>query len=128
MIQLTLAASFFVGIHFLIAGTRWRDRLIAKYGERIYRGGFSILSLAGLVWLIYAYRHAPYIETWGQLAWFKPVAALLMLIAFILAVTGCDIVRPRSTRTPFRGRRHKACYASPGILPVGNRLWAAARD
>ncbi|BBA34563.1 uncharacterized protein sS8_2615 [Methylocaldum marinum] len=94
MIQLTLAALFFVGIHFLIAGSRGRDRLIAKYGERMYRGGFSILSLAGLFWLIYAYRHAPYLETWGQLAWFKPVAALLMLIAFILAVTGITTPSP----------------------------------
>ncbi|MGX2041550.1 NnrU family protein [Methylocaldum sp. MU1018] len=88
MIQLTLAAAFFVGVHFLIAGTRWRGRLVARYGEHIYRIGFSSLSLLGLIWLIGAYRHAPYLETWGQLAWFKPVAALLMLLAFILAVAG----------------------------------------
>jgi uncharacterized membrane protein len=94
MIQLTFAAAFFVGIHFLIAGTRWRDRLIETYGERIYRIGFSSLSLLGLVWLIYAYRHAPYIETWGQLAWFKPVAAILMLVAFILAVAGVTTPNP----------------------------------
>ncbi|WP_077731219.1 NnrU family protein [Methylocaldum sp. 14B] len=94
MTQLTLAALFFVGIHFLIAGTRWRDRLIEKYGERIYRIGFSSLSLLGLVWLIYAYRRAPYIETWGQLAWFKPVAALLMLVAFFLAVVGLTTPNP----------------------------------
>jgi len=94
MIQLTLAALFFVGIHFLIAGTRWRDRLIEKYGERVYRIGFSSLSLLGLVWLIYAYRQAPYIETWGQLMWFKPIAALLMLVAFILAVAGVTTPNP----------------------------------
>jgi len=130
MIQLTLAASFFVGIHFLIAGTRWRDRLVGKYGERVYRIGFSVLSLLGLFWLIYAYRHVPYIETWGQLAWFKPVAALLMLIAFILAVAGVTTPNPTavsgesllSEEEPARGilriTRH------PFLWGVG--LWAAA--
>ncbi|HYE37011.1 NnrU family protein [Methylocaldum sp.] len=128
MIQLTLAALFFIGIHFLIAGTRWRDRLVARYGERVYRIGFSSLSVLGLFWLIYAYRHAPYIETWGQLAWFKPVAALLMLVAFILAVTGVTTLNP--TAVNGESRLYEAEPAR-GILRVtrhpflwGVGLWA----
>ncbi|CAI8912422.1 NnrU family protein [Methylocaldum szegediense] len=129
MIQLTFAAAFFVGIHFLIAGTRWRDRLITRYGERIYRGGFSILSLAGLVWLIYAYRQAPYIETWGQLQWFKPIAAFLMLIAFILAVAG--VTTPNPTAVDGEPLLYEAEPAQ-GMLRItrhpflwGIALWAA---
>jgi uncharacterized membrane protein len=94
MLQLTLAALFFVGIHFGIAGTQLRDRLVARQGESVFRAGFSLLSILGIVWLASAYSDAPYIETWGQLAWFKPVAAALMLVAFLFAVTGLTTRNP----------------------------------
>ena len=94
MLQLIAAAAFFVGIHFGISGTKLRDRLIARYGEATFRAGFSVLSLLGIVWLAYAYGQAPYIETWGQLTWVKPVAAVSMLIAFLLVVTGITTKNP----------------------------------
>lgn len=94
MLQLTLAALFFVGIHFGIAGTKLRDTLIARQGEATFRAGFSLLSILGILWLGYAYSQAPYLETWGQLTALKPVAAALMLIAFILVVTGLTTKNP----------------------------------
>lgn len=94
MLQLILAALFFVGIHVGIAGTKLRDTLVARQGEAAFRAGFSLLSLLGLIWLGYAYSQAPYVETWGQLAWFKPVAAALMLIAFLLVVSGVTTKNP----------------------------------
>jgi uncharacterized membrane protein len=94
MIQLILAAAFFCGIHFVISGTRLRDVLIGRFGEKAFRAGFSLLSLLGLGWLIHAYGQAPYIETWGQLGWFKPAAALLMLPAFVLVVAGISTPSP----------------------------------
>ena len=42
----------------------------------------------------HAYRVAGYIETWGQLVWFKPIAALLMLVAFFLVVLGVATPNP----------------------------------
>lgn len=94
MIQLILAAAFFTGIHFFISGTRWRAALVARFGENAFRGGFSLLSIAGLIWLIRAYGQAPYIETWGQLAWFKPVAVALMLPAIFLVVASFTTPNP----------------------------------
>lgn len=94
MVQLILAALFFVGIHVGIAGTRLRNRVVDRFGEVVFRGGFSVLSLLGLFWLIAAYRQAPYIETWGTLGWFKPVAAGLMLVAFVLVVSGLTTRNP----------------------------------
>lgn len=94
MIQLILAALFFLALHFGVAGTPLRARLIAQLGENIYRAVFSLLSLAGISWLAHAYRAAGYVETWGQLGWFKPVAAGLMLIAFLLAVLGVTTPNP----------------------------------
>lgn len=88
MIQLVLAATFFLGLHFGVAGTALRDRLIAQWGAKAYHAVFGSLSLAGLFWLLHAYRAAPYVETWGQWGGFKPVAAALMLLAFVFAVVG----------------------------------------
>lgn len=94
MTQLILAATFFVGIHVGIAGSRWRDRLVERFGERTFRAVFSLLSVAGIYWLILAYRQAPYIETWGQIGGFKPVAAVLMALSFLLVVAGLTTRNP----------------------------------
>lgn len=94
MTQLILAAVFFVALHVGVAGTSLRTRAVATLGETGYRGAFSLLSLLGIYWLAHAYRGAGYLETWGQLAWFKPIAAILMLAAFLLAVLGIATPNP----------------------------------
>jgi uncharacterized membrane protein len=71
MASLVLAAFFFAGIHLGIAGTRLRDSVIGAIG-RAYRAVFSMASLTGLIWLIFAYNHAPYLPTWGIPEWWKP--------------------------------------------------------
>jgi uncharacterized membrane protein len=126
MLFLVLAAIFFAGIHLGVAGTTWRDRAVAALGEGAYRAVFSIASLAGIIWLVMAYRHAPYVTTWGVPAWWKPVAIMLMLPAFLLAVTGLTTLNPtivgeegRVARPPegiVRVTRH------PFLIGVG--LWA----
>lgn len=45
MIELALATAFFLAIHFGIAGTTARDRLIARLGFAPYRGAFSLFVL-----------------------------------------------------------------------------------
>jgi len=127
MLSLVLAAIFFAGIHLGIAGTTWRDRAVAALGEGAYRAAFSIVSLAGIIWLVMAYRHAPYVTTWGVSVWWKPIAIMLMLPAFLLAVIGLTTSNPtivgeerRVARPPegiVRVTRH------PFLIGVG--LWAA---
>ena len=94
MTQLILAALLFIALHVGVSGTSARGRAIEKLGENVYRAAFSLLSLFGIVWLAHAYRVAGYIETWGQLAWFRPIAALLMLVAFLLVVLGMATPNP----------------------------------
>ena len=94
MTQLILAALFFIALHVGVSGTSARGRAIEKLGENVYRAVFSLLSLLGIVWLAHAYRAAGYIETWDQLAWFKPIAAFLMLVAFLLVVLGMATPNP----------------------------------
>jgi len=92
--QLILAAIFFITLHVGVAGTFVRDRTIKKMGEKAYRGAFSLFSLLGIFWLAHAYKVADDIETWGQLVWFKPIAAPLMLVAFLFVVFGVTTPNP----------------------------------
>jgi uncharacterized membrane protein len=91
---LVAAAVFFLGIHFGVSGTRLRDRLVAALGEKLYRGLFALASLIGLIWLISAYGRAPHLPLWGQLVSLKPVAAPLVLLAFVFVAVGLATPSP----------------------------------
>ena len=59
MLNLIAASTYFLLIHFGVSGTKLRDTLVARLGDGPYRGAFALASLLGLVWMGYAYRHAP---------------------------------------------------------------------
>ena len=125
MISLTLAALFFVGIHVCISGTTLRDDLVRRIGEQGFRGLFSMLSLAGMVWLVQAYRGAPLIELWGPVFVLRPVALLLMLVAFVFVVVGVTTSSP----TAVGGERQlESDEPARGILRVTRHpfLWGVA--
>jgi uncharacterized membrane protein len=126
MLSLVLGAICFTGIHFGIAGTPLRDSAIAALGEGAYRVVFSIVSLAAIVWLVMAYKDAPYVATWGIPEWWKPIAIILMLPAFLLAVIGLTTPNPTSV-----GQEGRVARLPEGIVRVtrhpfliGVGLWA----
>jgi len=126
MLSLVLGAIFFAGIHLGVAGTALRDRAIAALGEGAYRAVFSIASLVGIIWLVVAYTHAPYVATWGIPEWWKPIAMILMLPAFLLAVIGLTTPNPTSV-----GQEGRVARSPEGIVRVtrhpfliGVGLWA----
>jgi uncharacterized membrane protein len=91
---LVLAAAFFVGIHVGIAGTRVRDTLAARLGEQGYLGIFSLVSFVGLIWLTTAYADAPYVAMWGQVPQLRPLALVVVSVAFVLVVIGLTTPSP----------------------------------
>jgi uncharacterized membrane protein len=126
MTLLVLAAVFFVAVHLGIAGTRLRDRVIATLGLRLYMAAFSLASVAGLAWLVVAYRGAAYVATWGLLEWWKPVAIVLMLPAVLLVVIGLTTPNPTSV-----AQESRVAEPPAGIVRVtrhpfltGVALWA----
>ena len=126
MTSLFLAALFFLLIHLGVAGTRLRDRVVGAVGLRGYMVAFSIASVAGIAWLIGAYRAAPYAETWGWLEWWKPVMIALMLPAFLLFVIGLTTPNPTAV-----GQENLVSRPAEGIVRVtrhpfltGAALWA----
>ncbi|XSG84263.1 MAG: NnrU family protein [Methylohalobius sp. ZOD2] len=94
MLQLILAAAFFLGIHLGVSGTGLRFKLIESYGEKPYRIAFAIAASLGLIWLVYAWRGAPYLPLWGQPAIFRYLAVGLMPVAFYLVVVALTTKNP----------------------------------
>ena len=87
MTSLVLAAFTFGGLHLFISGTRLRDRLIARLGERTYRALYSLISAVALGWLILAYARVRVVMP-TPLPGLKGAADLLVLVAFVLVVLG----------------------------------------
>lgn len=87
MTTLALAALTFIALHLLVSGTRLRDVLVARLGERAFRGLFSLATAVVLGWLIWAYGQArtPALTPFMELRW---LAAALMFIAFLFIVLG----------------------------------------
>lgn len=87
MLELTMAALAFAALHLLVSGTRLRDVLVGRLGERAYAGAFSLASAVLLGWMIYAYVHArvPAVTPLHDWRW---LAAIAMFIAFVLIVLG----------------------------------------
>ncbi len=130
MLDLIAASVYFLLIHFGISGTRLRDALIARIGAGPYRGAFAFASVVGLVWMIYAYRHAPAAPLWGFLYGFRPAAYVLVFIAFLFAVIG--LATPSPTRVGMESKLAQGPEMVRGMLRItrhpflwGVALWAA---
>jgi uncharacterized membrane protein len=96
ILSLVGAVVFFVGWHFGVSSTRLRAVLVDRFGEKGFAGLFSLVSLAGLVWIIVAYRAAPVIWLWGRPEW----AVWLVIVAMPVALTMIFGVGPKNTLGP----------------------------
>jgi uncharacterized membrane protein len=126
MLNLIAASAYFLLIHFGVSGTKLRDRLVARLGEGPYRGAFALASLLGLVWMGYAYQHAPSIPLWGLLLGFRPAAYVLVLIAFIFVVIG--IATPSPTRVGMESKLAQGADIAQGMVRITRHpfLWGVA--
>lgn len=83
---LMIAALVWVGVHVGIAGTAVRGALVARTGEAGFRIGYSLVSVAAIVFLVQAWQAAETTPLWFAPAWLRWILALIMLPAFILFV------------------------------------------
>jgi uncharacterized membrane protein len=126
MLNLIIASAFFLLIHFGVSGTRLRDGLVTRLGAGPYRGAFALASIIGLVWMSYAYRHAPTVELWGLQLGFRPAAYVLVLIAFLFVVIG--ITTPSPTRVGMESTVGQGSEAARGMVRITRHpfLWGVA--
>jgi uncharacterized membrane protein len=86
-LALIVGLVLFLGIHAFTMNRSERARLIRRMGETRYRLTYSLLSLTGLVLIIYGYgvyRSSGEVPIWFPPFWTRHVTFSLMLIAFIL--------------------------------------------
>jgi uncharacterized membrane protein len=128
MLNLVVAALFLIGTHLGIASTSLRGQLVARVGEGLYRGLYSLLALMAIIWLVSAWQAAPVVQLWEGGPGVRHLAAALMPLAFLLVV--CAVTAPNPTVV---GQRPDPDAASPavGITRVtrhpfmwGVALWA----
>lgn len=116
MTLLILGLVLFLGAHSVrIVADDWRTAQIARIGEAKWKGLYALLSLAGLVLIVWGFGQARLdpVVVWSPPAWTRHAASLLVLPAFVLIVAG-----------NLRGTRMKAAVGHPMVL--GTKIWALA--
>ncbi|WP_118179985.1 NnrU family protein [Paraburkholderia phosphatilytica] len=87
MALLIIGLVMFLGVHSVrIVAEPWRRAQIERLGERRWKNRYSVVSLIGLVVLIYGYglaRREP-VVLWAPPVWGPHLAALFTAVAFIL--------------------------------------------
>jgi uncharacterized membrane protein len=100
MIEFALSLAVFLAAHVAPAALGLRERMISAVGRRSYIIGYSLASIALLVWVISAAQRAPYVELWPPAPWRHAAPILTMPIA--LAMIGAGSVRRNPLSLAFR--------------------------
>ncbi|WP_295644685.1 NnrU family protein [uncultured Methylibium sp.] len=114
---LLLGLVLFLGVHSLrIVAEPWRTRVLAQRGgEKRWKLGYTLMSLAGFALIVWGYglaRQQP-MPLWEPPTFMRHVAALLMLPSFVLLA---------AAYVP--GNRLKARLHHPMVISV--KVWAFA--
>ncbi len=100
MINLFAAAIAFVVIHLFVAGTKIRDIIVTRVGAGAYAGLFSAASVAGLIWLGFAYGGARGADGdalfWVATPLTKAFQLVIQIVAFVFVVIGLTTRNPTS--------------------------------
>ena len=116
MTFLVLGLILFLGVHSMrIVADDWRTAQVARFGEKSWKGLYSLVSLAGFLLLLWGFGQARHdsVVLWNPPLWTHYVAAPLVLLAFVLIV---------AAYVP--GTRIKAWVGHPMVLGV--KTWAFA--
>lgn len=128
MLQLLLAAGFFLIIHLLIAGTTMRDQIVQSVGEQAYLGLFSLASAFGIFWLATSYNKAvlePSDTLWYLGEGIKHAGGLVILLAALFVIPG--LLTPNPTSVGMEKLASKPEVAT-GMLRITRHpfLWGVA--
>jgi uncharacterized membrane protein len=94
LFPLLVAGLVWFVLHAGVAGSRLRVVLVERFGEKTYRGGFSLASVAALLALIYAYRGTPYQVLWLAPRWLYYVPIVVVPVALMLLVGAFTVPSP----------------------------------
>src|ERR1700732_555880 len=83
---LILGLAIFIGSHVFVSLRDERAKLIARFGELPYKGLFSLVSIVGLVLIVYGfalYRRTGLVPVWSPPDFLRHVSEALMCPAFV---------------------------------------------
>jgi len=131
MAELALAAAVWIVTHLGISSSPLRAGLVRRLGEWPYRGLYSVIAIAALVWLVLAWSAAPReVWLWEPAAWQRWVPVAVMPLALILLVAGISGANPTSVG---QDARIDAPDAVTGVMRITRHpvqwailLWALA--
>jgi len=115
LLVLILGLILFLGVHTLTTQRKLRAQVIAATGEGGYKIGYTLLSFAGLVLIIWGfalYRATGWYNVWNPPTFLKHITLALMLPAVIMVVASY-----------IRGRIYTTLKHP---MLTGIKLWAAA--
>ena len=82
MYILLLGIFVFLGVHLVPSMIGFRSKIIAKLGEVLYKGLYSIISLIGLLIIVYGKSIAGFHPIWEPPVWSRNVTIVIMLFSF----------------------------------------------
>src|SRR6202171_701242 len=115
LLVMILGLVLFLGVHTLTTQRERRARMIASTGEGGYKIGYALVSLAGLVLIVWGFSHyraTGWIDVWYSPRALKHITVALQLPAGILEVAA------------YRRGRIYTTVKHPML--TGVKLWAAA--
>ena len=115
MFALVAGLALFLGVHAFTMRRGSRAALVQRLGEGPYKAGYSLISLAGLLLIIYGfglYRRTGWIDVWYPPVWTRHLALILVWAAFVSLVAA------------YVPGRIKAALKHPML--VGVKLWATS--
>ena len=115
MTEFAIALVLFLLAHAAPARPSVRRRLTGTLGERTYLALYSVVSIALLVWVIWAAVRAPYVALWSPAPWQYVVALAAMPLALVLL--GAGLAQPNPLSISFSQRSFDP--QRPGIAANG---------
>lgn len=88
MVVLIAGLIALLGVHSIkIVAPRWRDRVVARYGEGTYKGVYSLVAISGLVLIVWGFARSGNdpVFLYTPPGWGRHLAMTLMAPALILA-------------------------------------------
>jgi len=92
--HLFAATVAFVGGHFLLSSAPIRNPLARQFGEKLFLTYYSVVITVLFVWVLFAFRDAPFEELWIDILLLEWVPAVVMPVALFLAVCGLTTSNP----------------------------------
>lgn len=112
---LVLGLVVFLGTHAFTMARSPRADLVARLGDGPYKGLYSLVSVVGIVLIVYGYgqyRAHDWIDIWYPPVWTRHLALLLVLLAFVCLAAA------------YLPGRIKRAVKHPMLLAV--KIWATA--